>query len=140
MDNKNILIIILLCVVVALATYIITIGMVSHQTPVNQTVNNTTNTTNLTVNKTVEEQIKNNPSRYVSDEKGVYDTVTGKYISGQYQGSSKSEADEYSYWMSVSGGEANNAKDYQNLVDSGYYEKSSPQSSSDGESHSSIEY
>ena len=66
--------------------------------------------------------------------------VKGKYISGQYQGSSKSEADEYSYWMSVSGGEANNAKDYQNLVDSGYYEKSSPQSSSDGESHSSIEY
>ena len=106
--------------------------MVSQQTPVNQTVNNTNNTnntTNLTVNKTVEEEVKNNPSRYVTDEKGVYDTVTGKYISGQYQGSSKSAADEHSYWMSVSGGEADNANDYQKLVDSGYYQKPAPQPS-----------
>ena len=46
MDTKNIVIIILICAIVALSTYFLTVNMLMNQNPQNQSVNTINNTTN----------------------------------------------------------------------------------------------
>lgn len=47
MDTKNIVIIILICAIVALSTYFLTVNMLMNQNQTNQSVNTTNNTTNI---------------------------------------------------------------------------------------------
>ena len=47
MDTKNIIIIILICAIVALSTYFLTVNMLMNQNQTNQSVNTTNNTTNI---------------------------------------------------------------------------------------------
>ena len=47
MDTKNIVIIILICAIVALSTYFLTVNMLMNQNPQNQSVNTINNTTNV---------------------------------------------------------------------------------------------
>ena len=47
MDTKNIIIIILICAIVALSTYFLTVNMLMNQNPQNQSVNTINNTTNV---------------------------------------------------------------------------------------------
>ena len=113
MDKKDILIIIFLCIIVALATYIVTVNTMPQQTA-NQTTNNTTN---LTVNKTSElinstdakaQETTNNLQkqelpRQDNGDKSTFNNVenmneldsNGRYVRGQYQGSTPAEAQEY---------------------------------------------
>lgn len=100
MDKKNIIIIICICTIVALSTYIITINTIPQ--PNNNITNNTpNNTTNITINKTTEQTPttknvqKQDKTTYTEEEDFNKLDSNGRYIRGQYQGSTPAEAQEY---------------------------------------------
>lgn len=70
MDNKNIVIIILVCVIVALVAYVAVSGMSSKPTQTNQSVNNTTQS--LTVDKVSQDDQSGSSSSGSSSNNGIH--------------------------------------------------------------------
>ena len=70
MDNKNIVIIILVCVIVALVAYVAVSGMSSNPTQTNQSVNNTTQS--LTVDKVSQDDQSGSSSSGSSSNNGIH--------------------------------------------------------------------
>ena len=98
---KNKIIIILLIVIIILLAGVLSLQLQEKsEIKENNTVNNTTNNTTVDNNTTVPNNIENNDNRYVIDENGVYDTVTGRYAQGQqYEGSTKEDVRKYQQSM-----------------------------------------
>ena len=72
-------------------------------------------------------------SRYVSDENGVFDTVSGKYINGQFSGHTKSEASRLKQEMAYNQGYTDGYYDADfNSYDDYYYDEGIDSYSSSG--------
>lgn len=110
MNNKQLILIIVAIIIGASIIggciyYGLTNQDTDNSTVVNQT-NNTTNNTTVNSTKITEDSSSSDSSsssssssRYVEDERGTYDTVTGKYINKQFEGSTKEEAEQYEEGM-----------------------------------------